>query len=107
MGWIVVQETVHAARVTMDSRSLSVCVVPDRELRADHGVLNVTMSGLVSMCLDSVDCVVPVPLDPLALAYIRALHSATVTEDLGLLWRRGKPTVGTAAQACPGVSACS
>ena len=90
MGLPVVQETVHAARVTMGSRSLSVCVAPDRDLRADPRVLNVTMSRPVSVCLEFAYCVALVPLDPLALVYIRALHSATVTEDLGLLLEAGQ-----------------
>ena len=85
MGWSVVHEHVLAAHVAKGSEHRPVRVVADEAPRAKRGVLWVTMSGLLSVSLTLAEDDTPVPLAPLALAYIRARHSAVFTKDVGLL----------------------
>ena len=75
----------HAACVSNGSSSLAVRVVADGAPQAKCGVMWVSMSGLPSITLPSADAATPLLLTPLALSYIRALHSAVTMDDVGLL----------------------
>ena len=66
-------------------------VVTDETPVVEQGVFWVTMLGLPGMSLALVaDQEARVPLDQLALTFIRALHSAVTTTNLGLLLETGQ-----------------
>ena len=85
VGWTIEQDSVHAARVSKGTETLTVRVVTDGSPMAEQAV-----SGLLSMSLAAVDSDALVPLEQLALTYIRALHSAVTIADLGLLLEAGQ-----------------
>ena len=88
-GWTVDQEPVHAARISRGSHVMSVRLAVDETPCAERGVLWVSMSGLLCVTLLAADDAPPVPLNPLAPSYIRALHVALTTDDLGLQLEAG------------------
>ena len=83
------QETVHAARISRGSQVIPVRLMVDEAPCGERGVLWVSMSGLLCITLPAADSAPPVPLSPLALAYIRALYVVLTTDDLGLQLEAG------------------
>ena len=88
-GWTANQETVHTARISRGSHVIPVRLAGDETPCAERGVLWVSMSGLLCFTLPAADSAPHVPLSPLALSYIRTLHVALTTDDLGLQLEAG------------------
>ena len=80
----------HAPRVTKGSQTLPLRVVTIGEPTAEHGVLCVTMFGVLNMSPTWANSDALVLRNPLALTYIRPLHAAVITEDFALLLETGQ-----------------